>query len=391
MNVRIQIPSTRPSARGLSSPRRNFISTRTLSPSSRVKKIRKLPSFDTRSLIANPNLEYIQPAYILEQKLHLIPEVEALRKEVSLLRENYQLLLATLKDSKKGVNTVDETGDLIYDEMAQHELTRKLTNYQAEADELESCISSYNNTLTEETEMDLNNYVTNQKQIMNQLTEGIEMDVKLTEERNELLLTKTTADYAEIVDANEVKISQLNELLYDLRKEEKLMLQMHQDMCKSEPSKTETNQEINYYLRQLQMLQHTRARKIVDINKLQREHQQEKIALESIKLVKEEAEKKRRERMASQLIYKRKAQQLEENSRAASQMKQNEEDQKLTSTKRRKHKHKHWHHRRQDDDNKTEDNIVIDGNDDVTKKDPLNTFKTEVKKIDTLCIGDGSE
>lgn len=399
MNVHIQIPSTRPTTRGLSSPRR-IISTHPLSPRARVKQIRRLPSFDTRSLLANPNLEYAQPAYILEQKLQISQQVEQLRKEVSLLREKYQLILSTLKDSKNDDNANsfqnDEIED-IYDEMAQHELSKKLSNYQAEYDELERRISAYNSSLTENTQMDLSNYVTTQRGIKTQLEDEINEALRQIEEKNELLIAKVSENYTEKIDANQMKITQLTELFLDLQKEEQLMLQLHQDMCKPVPVSNELKQEYMNCQRKLQMLQHSHARKLVDMKKLQKEQQQEKIALYSVKQIREENEKKRRERIASQLIYKKRAaEMLEESSRAVSEIKENENNEKLTTTKRRKHKHKHWHHHRQDDEstttengNKSQNDIVVDEGVDLVPKP--NTFKTEVEKVNSLCIREGAE
>lgn len=407
MNVHIQIPSTRPTTRGLSSPRR-IISTHPLSPRARVKKIRRLPSLDTRSLLANPNLEYAQPAYILEQKLQISQQVEQLRKEVSLLRENYQIILSTLNDSRNDDNTnSSQNGEIenIYDEMAQHELSKKLSNYQAEYDELERRISAYNSSLTENTQFELNNYVTAQRGMQTQLESEIEAALRLIEEKNELLITKVSENYTEKVDANQIKITQLTELLLDLQKEEQLMLQLHQDMCKPVPVSEELKQEYMSCQRKLQMLQHSHARKLVDVKKLQKEQQQEKIALFAVKQTREENERKRRERIASQLIYKKRAEMLEESSRAVSEIKKNEKNEKnkknennekLTTTKRRKHKHKHWHHHRQDDESSTTENgnnsqndIVVDEGIDLVPKP--NTFKTEVEKVNSLCIREGAE
>lgn len=398
MNIHIQIPSTRSTTRGLTSPRRNLISTRPLSPSTRVKKIRKLPSFDTRSLLGNPNLEYVQPAYILEQKLQLSPQVEELRKEVAILRENYQLILSTLKDTQSDTNadsSQNDITDVMYDEMAQHELSKKLSHYQAECDELDRRISTYNSTLTEKTENDLNNYVTNQKSWKTLLENEVESAQKLVDEKNELLAMKITENYAETIDANQIKISHLTQLLNDLRKEEQLMLQMHQDVYKSEVFPPESIQEIQSYQRKLQMLQHTHARKLVDMTKLQKELQQEKVALFAVKQAREENEKRRRERIASQLIYKKRAEMLSESSRAVSEMKKNEEDQNLTTTKKKKnkHKHKHWHHHRKDEanenENKSQSGIVVDDGVEIVQKPK--TFKTEVEKVNSLCIREGTE
>lgn len=397
MNVTIQIPSTRPTTRGLSSPRKNLINTRPISPRKRVQQIRKLPSLDTRSLLANPNLEYSQPAYILEQKLHLSPEVEALRKEVTHLRENYQILLNTLQEHKNENDVENDGIDDIYDEIAQHELSKKLSHKQAEVDELEKRISAYNSSLTEETESDLNNYVTAQRQSQSQLESEIEMQLELTEQRKDLLADKKSTSYYEMIEKNDMKISQLTQLLRDLREEEILMLKMHQDIVQTEPSNIEANQEINFYKRKLQMAQHVHARKLVDMKKKQRELQQEKAAVIAIKQSKEETEKKRQQRIAFHDIYKKKAQILEENSRAASQVRQAEEKPQTVLTKtRRKHKHRHWHHHRPndeasqaEDEGKSQNDIVVEENLDIVQK-PI-TFKTEVEKVNSLHIGKKTE
>ena len=207
-----------PSSRGLPSSRRNLIDTRPISPRARVQQLRKLPSLDTRSFLANPNNEFAQPAYILEQKLKLCPEVESLRNEVDQLREHYKIILGSFNEIIYSGNDEDnednQNEEDAYYESLTYDLSTQLAAYQEEISQIEASLSTYNAALTEDKEFELKNYVTKQKEMQSSYNQEIEIAEQLIAERTEMLNERTSSPYYEKIEKNNELIADLTELFF---------------------------------------------------------------------------------------------------------------------------------------------------------------------------------
>ncbi|OHT03356.1 hypothetical protein TRFO_29277 [Tritrichomonas foetus] len=324
------------------------------------------------------------------------------------MRQHCQLITSSY-------NEVDEDDPLF--EVNQYELSTRLTNVQAELDEIEQSLSYYNATITEETENDLMSTVTSQRQMKSELDEIIADILNQINNKETELANIKSSNYMTKVEQNNVKITNLSELLKEMKDEEKEMLSKHEEMCHLEPSNIEATKEINVYMRKLQMLQHSHARKIVDFRKLQKDLEREKGCVITLKQEKELTERKRRERIAFHQSFKARAQALEENAKKMqeqmyfdqiSSQSQTESEMNSRSTtatesrRRHRHKRKHWHHHSDKTENvpqniekveKEEEEPLIEFDDtpiDVVeriRKEPVITFKTEVEKTESLHIG----
>ena len=399
MNLNI----SRRSRYSIAQPRKP-IDTRMLSSRQRVRQIRRLPSLDTRSLLADPNLEYSQPAYIQQEKLRLMQEVDSLRNEVYPMREHCRLIQSSFDD-----------GEEAFSEVRQNEISNRLTDVQAELDELEQSLSYYKNVLTDDTENELNNTIGAQRQMMSQINEQQRAMTEDIGNKRERLADVTSGENVDKIDKNNDKIQSLQEMLKEMKDEEKEMMEKHEKMCNLEPSNIESSKEINALMRKLQLLEHSHARKLVDMRKLQKDLQTQKDTLAYIKQNKEENERKRQELYAWNKRIKERERLNEENSRMMSELsrKMSESDASsvctngTSSTYRRKHKRKHWHHHRENTESEippensefkehesdpiiefddTPIGVVERINNNKQPKPPI-TFKTEIEKTDSLHIG----
>lgn len=373
-----------------STPRTPRIYTqRKLSSARRVRDMRSLPEYDSRSLLADPLKAYSQPDVLYEEKVKLTQEIDALLAEVVPLREQTELIS----------NQFDEPDRNPLEEVKEIELRQKIESYQNEIEMINKSLSRFEEVFTTKNEEELKGQIQesrHEKSVLEQEIEELQKQRDESSDKNEDMKYSPSVD---IVADNNQRIADLQKLLDDLKKEEADLLAEHEKLLISEPSDSSKSSQLGPYIRQLQQLQHIRTKRSVELKKAERSYKSQVQFMEAVKADKQKKDRERKRREAWNESFKSRMAANEEsqrrieesrNGKRSPKLKQNnnnndtiisfyEEEEKveyetIKRIVRYRHKHKRYHHKQH---NEEEELIPL--------PNPL-MFSTEVEKTDTLHI-----
>lgn len=314
------------------------------SAAARIRHIRKHASFDDRCIFQSPINAFNQPADVLEQVMYLVHDVEQLRKEVNILRKQYETF--------SQANLSENIGDP-YDELFRMEISQKIHDLQNVSRQLDQTKSQMLASFTDESKNELNAYLSEQLETKSRYDLGIsklnETIANNTEKSNEINKSSIKED----IEKNESKIQDLQNLLDELVNDEKELLEKHHKLTVLPEEEMRSFSLIQANLqKKLKSLQYASSQKKVEITKLQRIQMTQKHELNTIIKNKKLQSQNQRIRNRWYLRYQKKQEDLQKCDDADSVADSdatsvnfdidNEEVVKIRVRRRHKHYHKKY-------------------------------------------------
>lgn len=386
----------------VSTPRTPRVYTqRKLSSARRVRDMRSLPEYDSRSLLADPLKAYSQPDALYEEKIKLTMDIDSLLAEIVPLREQAQLISEQF----------DEPDRDPLEEASEIEKRQKIESYQNEIESINRNLARFNEAFTVKNEEDLKGQIQVFRHEKSVLESEIDEMTKKLYDSSDKTEDMQNSPNVDIVQENNKKIVGLQKLLDELKKEEEDLLAQHEQLLNSQPTDISRSEQIGPYTRKLQQLQHIRIKRSVEFKKVQRNYE---IQVKSMEALKAEKQKKNRERKSREAwnesfksreaVNEENQRKIEENRKRESELSYYRNNGQYPSSRKgannnntistnyddddeiqyetikqiviHRHKHKRYHHKKQ---NVEEEESI------PPLENPL-MFSTEVEKTESLHI-----
>lgn len=368
-----------------SAPRTPRVHTqRKLSSVRRVRDMRNLPEYDSRSLLADPLKAYSQPDVLYEEKVKLTQDIDSLLAEVVPLREQAELISNQFEESDRDP----------LEEFHEHECKRKIEAYQNEIEIINNKINKFTEVFTVKNEEDLKELIQGYRHEKSVLESEVEeLQNRLNDSNNKTDDMQNSA-FIDVYQDNLERISNLQKLLDDLKQEEADLLAKHEQLLNSEPSDSSIISRLAPYKKTLQQLEHQKTKRSVELKKIQRNYEVQAKIMAAAKADKLQKERERKNREAWNESFKSRVAANEESQRKIESSRNEnryanknntiasfyEEEEKIEyeTIKRivvHRHKKKRYHHKHH--------------NEEEEQMPPLDNplmFSTEVEKTDTLHI-----